>query len=202
MKHQSDSSHFSAERRSFLKGGAALSGAALAANAVQIPIAKANPKPTASTANEKLVWSACTVNCHSRCPLRIHVQDGVIKYVETDNLGLDNYDDFHQVRACARGRSMRRRVYNPDRLKYPMKRVGKRGEGKFKRITWDEAFEEIASNLKRIIAQYGNKSLYLPFATDTLGATVAASYPPPRSISSRFMNSIGGCLGHHGTPPI
>lgn len=105
MKHQSDSSHFSAERRSFLKGGAALSGAALAANAVQIPIAKANPKPTASTANEKLVWSACTVNCHSRCPLRMHVQDGVIKYVETDNLGLDNYDDFHQVRACARGRS-------------------------------------------------------------------------------------------------
>ncbi len=199
MKHQSDSSHFSAERRSFLKGGAALSGAALAASAVQIPIAKANPKPTASTANEKLVWSACTVNCHSRCPLRMHVQDGVIKYVETDNLGLDNYGDFHQVRACARGRSMRRRVYNPDRLKYPMKRVGKRGEGKFKRITWDEAFEEIASNLKRIIAQYGNESLYLPFATGTLGATVAASYPPPRSISSRFMNSIGGCLGHHGT---
>ncbi|MDP0106586.1 hypothetical protein Q7358_03505 [Glaesserella parasuis] len=73
--------------------------AALAASAVQIPIAKANPKPTASTANEKLVWSACTVNCHSRCPLRMHVQDGVIKYVETDNLGLDNYGDFHQVRA-------------------------------------------------------------------------------------------------------
>lgn len=100
----------------------------------------------------------------------MHVQDGVIKYVETDNLGDDVYGDFHQVRACARGRSMRRRVYNPDRLKYPMKRVGKRGEGKFKRISWDEAFEEIA-----------------------------ASYPPPRSISSRFMNSIGDCLGHHGT---
>lgn len=190
----------SVNRRDFLKGSAAVGGVALAASSVQIPLAKAETKPVvAAKGEEKLVWSACTVNCHSRCPLRMHVQDGVIKYVETDNLGDDIYGDFHQVRACARGRSMRRRVYNPDRLKYPMKRVGKRGEGKFKRISWDEAFEEIASNLKRIIAQYGNEALYLPFATGTLGATVAASYPPPRSISNRFMNSIGGCLGHHGT---
>ena len=75
------------------------------------------------------MWSACTVNCGSRCPLRMHVVDGEIKYVETDNTGDDNYEGLHQVRACLRGRSMRRRVYNPDRLKYPMKRVGKRGEG-------------------------------------------------------------------------
>lgn len=158
------------DRRAFLKGSAAVGGVALAASGVQIPIAKAKAeiKPVANLGEEKLVWSACTVNCHSRCPLRMHVQDGVIKYVETDNLGSDVYGDFHQVRACARGRSMRRRVYNPDRLKYPMKRVGKRGEGKFKRISWDEAFEEIASNLKRIIAQYGNEALYLPFATGTL----------------------------------
>jgi anaerobic dimethyl sulfoxide reductase subunit A len=83
--------------------------------------------PTPGPANET-VWSACTVNCGSRCPLRMHVVDGEIKYVETDNTGDDNYDGLHQVRACLRGRSMRRRVYNPDRLKYPMKRVGKRGK--------------------------------------------------------------------------
>ncbi|AHG86344.1 reductase [Bibersteinia trehalosi USDA-ARS-USMARC-190] len=189
----------STERRQFLKG-TAVGGVALAASSVQMPIAKAQtPSTQSAQSEEKLVWSACTVNCHSRCPLRMHVQDGVIKYVETDNLGTDVYGDFHQVRACARGRSMRRRVYNPDRLKYPMKRVGKRGEGKFKRISWDEAFEEIATNLKRIITQYGNEALYLPFTTGTIGATVAASYPPPRSISNRFMNSIGGCLGSHGT---
>ncbi|MGQ0415239.1 molybdopterin-dependent oxidoreductase [Bacillus sp. HC-TM] len=69
----------------------------------------------------------------------MHVVDGEIKYVETDNTGDDNYDGLHQVRACLRGRSMRRRVYNPDRLKYPMKRVGARGEGKFERISWEEA---------------------------------------------------------------
>lgn len=69
----------------------------------------------------------------------MHVVDGEIKWVETDNTGDDIFNNYHQVRACLRGRSMRRRVYSPDRLKYPLKRVGKRGEGKFKRITWDIA---------------------------------------------------------------
>ena len=58
-----------------------------------------------ATAPENVVWSACTVNCGSRCPLRMHVVDGEIKYVETDNTGDDNYDGLHQVRACLRGRS-------------------------------------------------------------------------------------------------
>ncbi|UMX72778.1 hypothetical protein MJ585_10080 [Klebsiella pneumoniae] len=44
-----------------------------------------------------MVWSACTVNCGSRCPLRMHVVDGAIKCVETDNTGDDNYDGLHQV---------------------------------------------------------------------------------------------------------
>ena len=78
----------------------------------------------------------------------MHVVDGEIKYVETDNTGDDNYEGLHQVRACLRGRSMRRRVYNPDRLKYPMKRVGARGEGKFERISWEEAFSRIAKLMK------------------------------------------------------
>nr|WP_228158594.1 hypothetical protein [Klebsiella variicola] len=45
--------------------------------------------------------------------------DGAIKYVETDNTGDDRYDGLHQVRACLRGRSMRRRINHPDRLNYP-----------------------------------------------------------------------------------
>lgn len=52
------------------------------------------------------------------------------------------------MRACVRGRGYRKFVYHPDRLKYPMKRVGKRGEGKFERISWDEATTLIADNLK------------------------------------------------------
>ncbi len=56
----------------------------------------------------------------------------------------------HQIRPCLRGRSSRWRVYSPDRIKYPMKRVGKRGEGKFKRISWDEATAFIAAELTRV----------------------------------------------------
>jgi anaerobic dimethyl sulfoxide reductase subunit A len=46
-----------------------------------------------------------------------------------------------QLRACLRGRSYRSRLYSPERLLYPMLRVGKRGEGKFKRVSWDEALD-------------------------------------------------------------
>ena len=116
-------------RRGLMKT-TAIGGLAVASSAFTLPfsrLASAAESVTAKKPDEKVVWSACTVNCGSRCPLRMHVVDGEIKYVETDNTGDDNYDGLHQVRACLRGRSMRRRVYNPDRLKYPMKRVGSVG---------------------------------------------------------------------------
>lgn len=146
----------------------------------------------------KVAWSACTVNCGSRCALRMHVSDGAITWVETDNTGQEIYGD-HQVRACARGRSMRRRVYSPDRLKYPMKRVGKRGEGKFERISWDEAFDTIADNLKRLVKDYGNESIYLHYGTGTLGGTLSRSWPQGASMISRLMNCYGGYLNHYNT---
>ncbi|SKA29929.1 DmsA/YnfE/YnfF family dimethyl sulfoxide reductase [Consotaella salsifontis] len=152
----------------------------------------------ASKGIDKTVWSACTVNCGSRCPLRMHVENGVIKWVETDNTGLDVYGE-HQVRACLRGRSMRRRVYNPDRLKYPMKRVGRRGEGKFERISWEEAYDLVADNLKRVIAEHGNEAVYLNYGTGTLGGSVTRSWPPANSLIARLMNLCGGYLNHYGT---
>lgn len=158
-------------RRGLMKT-TAIGGLAVASSAFTLPftqLASAADALSPATAPENVVWSACTVNCGSRCPLRMHVVDGEIKYVETDNTGDDNYDGLHQVRACLRGRSMRRRVYNPDRLKYPMKRVGKRGEGKFERISWDEAYDIIASNMQRLIKEYGNESIYLNYGTGTLG---------------------------------
>ncbi|WP_140919224.1 DmsA/YnfE/YnfF family dimethyl sulfoxide reductase [Limnobaculum xujianqingii] len=187
-------------RRKFVQTSA-LGGLAVAAGGVALPFGVANADETVSNGaapEAKTVWSACTVNCGSRCPLRMHVVNGEIKYVETDNTGDDVYQD-HQVRACLRGRSMRRRVYNPDRLKYPMKRVGKRGKGKFKRITWEEAYDEIANNLKRIIKDYGNEAVYLQYATGTLGGTVTRSWPPGTSLIARLMNCCGGYLNHYNT---
>lgn len=179
----------------------AIGGLAMASSALTLPFSRiahavASAIPTKS--DEKVIWSACTVNCGSRCPLRMHVVDGEIKYVETDNTGDDNYDGLHQVRACLRGRSMRRRVYNPDRLKYPMKRVGARGEGKFERISWEEAYDIIATNMQRLIKEYGNESIYLNYGTGTLGGTMTRSWPPGNTLVARLMNCCGGYLNHYG----
>ncbi|MGL4430891.1 MAG: dimethylsulfoxide reductase subunit A [Silvania sp.] len=187
-------------RRGLMKT-TAIGGLAVASSALTLPFSRlvsAAEAPAAVKPDEKVVWSACTVNCGSRCPLRMHVVDGEIKYVETDNTGDDNYDGLHQVRACLRGRSMRRRVYNPDRLKYPMKRVGKRGEGKFERISWEEAFDTIASNMQRLIKDYGNESVYLNYGTGTLGGTMTRSWPPGKTLIARLMNCCGGYLNHYG----
>ena len=180
-----------------------LCGLAAAAMGISIPFVMRKAKTAVPGSEvrdadvERVVWSACTVNCGSRCPLRMHVSGGEIRWVETDNTGLDIYGE-HQVRACARGRSMRRRVYNPDRLKYPMKRVGKRGEGKFERISWEDAYTLIAQSLKDIIQEYGNEAIYLNYGTGTLGGTVTKSWPPESSLVARLMNCYGGYLNHYG----
>ncbi|ELY5916808.1 molybdopterin-dependent oxidoreductase [Cronobacter sakazakii] len=188
-------------RRTLVKS-TELGGLALAAGGISLPFGvrqvAAAVGQAISAPDERVVWSACTVNCGSRCPLRMHVVNGEIRYVETDNTGSDDYDGLHQVRACLRGRSMRRRVYNPDRLKYPMKRVGKRGEGKFVRISWDEALDTIAQGMKRIISDYGNEAIYLNYGTGTLGGTMTRSWPPGKTLLARLMNCCGGYLNHYG----
>ncbi|NOH95157.1 DmsA/YnfE/YnfF family dimethyl sulfoxide reductase [Vibrio sp. 99-70-13A1] len=199
MTNKKESGVMNLTRRSFMKASSAVGSAAVLASGVSLPF-KSKPVAAAVSENieEKVVWSACTVNCGSRCPLRMHVQNGEIKYVETDNTGNDVFGEDVQVRACLRGRSMRRRVYNPDRLKYPMKRIGARGEGKFKRITWEEAYDEIGGTMQRLIKDYGNDSIYLNYGTGTLGGTVTKSWPPAQTLIARLMNLSGGYLNHYG----
>lgn len=64
----------------------AIGGLAMASSALTLPfsrIAHAVDSAIPTKSDEKVIWSACTVNCGSRCPLRMHVVDGEIKYVET-----------------------------------------------------------------------------------------------------------------------
>ena len=102
-----------------------------------------------------IVNTGCCHDCGGRCVLKAHVKDGKIIRFETDNS-----KDF-QIRACMRGRAYRQRVYSPYRLKHPLRRVGKRGEGKFESISWDEALNEVASKLKGIKEKYGNSAILL-----------------------------------------
>lgn len=185
-------------RRTLMKTST-LAGLVIAAGGVSLPfsrkaLAQATEKPKHE---DKVVWGACSVNCGSRCALRLHVRDDEVYQVETDNTGQDIYGD-HQVRACLRGRSIRRRINHPERLNYPMKRVGKRGEGKFKRISWEEAFDEIAGNLQRIVAKYGNEAVYINYTSGVVGGNITRS-SPYASLVARLMNCYGGFLSHYGT---
>ncbi len=190
----------SLSRRSFVKWSAVAGGATAAAGAgLSFGLRRvAQAQASAGLVPDKTVWQSCMVNCGSRCPLRVDVKDGQIVRINTDNTGDDVYG-MHQVRACVRGRSIRQRVYNPDRLKVPMKRVGKRGSGEFQEITWEEAYDTIASELKRIIDEYGNEAVYINYATGALGNVVAKGWPPGSSPIARLMNCVGGYLNHYGT---
>ncbi|MDD4859640.1 MAG: molybdopterin-dependent oxidoreductase [Dehalococcoidales bacterium] len=91
---------------------------------------------------EKIVRTTCASHCGGTCVFRVHVKDGAITRIESDD------SPEPQLRACARGRAYRQRVYDPDRIVHPLRRVGERGEGKFERISWNEAFDTVAAKLK------------------------------------------------------
>lgn len=159
---------FKMSRRSFIGWGSAIAATAT------IPvgrglIAKAETKIGEEDIAGEGIWktAACWHNCGSRCLNKVLVKDGVVIRQKTDDTHEDS-PDFPQQRGCLRGRSQRHQVFSADRLKYPMKRKnwepggGKkelRGKDEWVRISWDEAFEIVASETKRIIESYGNDSI-------------------------------------------
>lgn len=174
-------------RRSFLKWSAAMGGAAALAGGVKYGL-KVAESAAAQQDEGKWLPVACWHNCGGRCLNVGLVKDGVVVRQKTDDTHPDS-PDYPQQRGCARGRSQRRQVFGADRIKYPMKRKnwepggGKkelRGKDEWVRISWDEALDLVASELKRIKETYGNKSILYPtFVSNTLvnaygGAT--ASY--------------------------
>lgn len=142
---------------------------------------------------DKVIRTGCpSHNCGGRCLLKVSVKDGRIIRIETDDRPGDTISD-PQLRACLRGRSYLRRQYHPDRLKYPMKRIGKRGEGKFKRISWDEALDTIASEIIRVKERYGNTAFYVPYGTGSYNQTNG------RQTAERLFNLVGGSLGFYNS---
>ena len=137
-------------------------------------------------------WCACVINCGQRCPLRCFTKNGRVIRIETDNTAPDTLGP-RQLRACQRGRSMRERIYSPDRLKFPMKRVGRRGEGRFERISWEEAVRTIASEWKRIRDKYGNEAIYWQYCSGQ------QSLVSSRRAWQRLMNLMGGFLKYYGS---
>ena len=113
----------------------------------------------------KKTRTQCTT-CHARCGVFVYSdEDNNIVKIEGDP---ENPKSFGVV--CGAGMSQRDIHNNVEgRFVYPMKRAGARGEGKWERITWDEALDLLADNCKRIAAEYGPEAIVTGQATGTSG---------------------------------
>ena len=136
----------------------------------------------------KIVRTTSTFDCGGRCPLRLHVKDNRILRIEGDDA-----EEPEQLRTCLRCRAFRQYVHHPQRLMFPQKRNGKRGEGKFERISWDEALEILAGQLTRVKETYGNEGIFL-----ATGGGYLAGLHNGGFAAQRLMNQFGGCVTHYG----
>lgn len=124
--------------------------------------------------------SVCPLDCPDQCGLLLHKVDGRVVKVEGD--------PEHPVtkgNICNKVRNITSRIYDDNRLKYPMKRIGTKGEGKFERISWDEAITTITSKWKKLIETEGPESI-LPYSFyGNMGLLNA------EGMDRRFFNRLG-----------
>lgn len=156
------------DRRSFLKT-TAVGSAAIAAGGLTLKPKEAKAfayEPYPRDNDLTTVVTSCAHNCGSRHMLVAHKKGDVIVLLSTDDgryqkggeFGKDTFEE-PQMRACLRGRSYRSRLYSQERLLYPMISTGKRGEGKFKRASWDTALDHVAGKMEELKNKYGPTAL-------------------------------------------
>lgn len=188
-------------RRAFLKGTAATAGfAALAAvgcssdkpeepapaddGAADVK-ADAEPKPAKAPVQappEEIYQGVCRGNCFGGCSLDVKVRDGKVVATTATKLPDPAYS-----RICQRGHSHLQRIYDPDRLKAPIRRVGERGAGEWEQITWDEAIDEITTKWKQYQSESGPESIAFMAGSGNFGVS-ATNY------AGRLRDAMGGTL--------
>src|SRR5437867_7706046 len=134
---------------------------------------------------ETVVTSTCGHNCGGRCVVNAHVRDGRIVKISTDPRRWT--PEMPPLHACVRGFGQLERVNHPDRLMHPLRRTGPRGSGQFQRVSWDDALDEVAREMRRIRDTYG------PAAILDCSRTGSLSTLHGRGVSQRFINMFGGC---------
>src|SRR5215469_10165250 len=128
-----------------------------------------------------VVQAACPHDCPDACAILVDVKDGRATRVRGN--------PAHPPTAgflCSKVKRYLERVYSPGRLLYPMRRVGAKGEGKFARITWDEALDEIATRFKEIATSVDGPEAILPYSYGGTMGVVNGS-----SMDRRFFNRLG-----------
>ncbi|GAC1675336.1 MAG: molybdopterin oxidoreductase family protein [Steroidobacteraceae bacterium] len=136
----------------------------------------------AATSPTMTVKGACPHDCPDTCALTVHVRDGIAVKVT----GSSEHAPTAGV-LCTKVARYTERTYHPDRLLYPMRRIGKKGQGRFERISWQEAIGAVAGRLGAIAAE--NPEQILPYSyAGTMGLVQGDS------MSMRFFHKIGASL--------
>lgn len=136
----------------------------------------------------RTVASMCGV-CAAGCGVNVHLVDGRIDR-------LTPLKDHPLGIVCPRGMRAREIVYSPDRLLYPQRRVGARGEGRFERITWDEAYDVWVSVLERIVDQHGPESMCIYTGRGNFEFGLNEAFSPEGTVES----SANAVLFPFGSP--
>ena len=131
-------------------------------------------KPIGSR-GEKVVKSTCR-GCHGVCGVLVHIQDGRVVDITGDP---DCPTSLGYI--CPKGRASAELLYHPDRLKFPLKRMGARGENKWQRISWDEALDTVAGKLLNFKKEFGAESV----------VTIVGTGRPQLPLYIRFTNCFG-----------
>ncbi len=169
-------------RRRFLQGSVALTivgGASLGATS----------SPKKAVLEDKKVATICEM-CVNKCAAIAYVHNGIVKKLEPNPL-------FPKSRnmLCARGAAGVHALYDPDRLKFPLIRAGKRGDGKYRRATWEEAYDFITEKLVKILdEEKDNRSCIGYCAGEGLAEHTFKSFMSDKFGSPNFLNHSTICL--------
>ena len=129
---------------------------------------------------EGIFPAVCPLDCPDTCGLLVHKKNGKIVKVEGN--------PEHPVTKgaiCNKVRHMAERVHHPERLMHPMRRVGVKGEGKFEKISWEEAIREISITFKKLTTEYGSESI-LPYSFYGNMGVLSVE-----GMDRRFFNALG-----------
>ncbi len=126
---------------------------------------------------KKWTWDAVVkgvhgvVNCASACPFNLFIKDGVVLREEQNTImdaANPSLPDFNP-RGCQKGACFSELMYAPQRLRYPLQRIGERGSGKWKRISWEQALAEVAGKIVEVSVKHGPEAVIYECGTANAG---------------------------------
>ncbi len=147
-------------RRGFMKLSGAAAATLAAGNPCRVLHALVASGGDNGQASVQEIYSACDM-CFNKCGLIARVEEGVVKKLDPNPKSLKS-----RGMLCARGNAGIKQLYDPDRLKYPLLRKGERGEGRWQRLSWDDALDLAAENLERIGREYTRCGFLFMAGTD------------------------------------